>query len=137
MSSFGGTGPVCPRNWKRRWPTLHRAAGLAPRVPDVLRHSFATYHAAHYRNFEQLQYEMGHRSLQLLRYRCLATGDINPEQAANFRNPDWWEQALGLSAPNPAAAQAAGFGDDGDFPLCPQGMGNALLKALTSARRAS
>ncbi len=90
----GEGGSLCPRNWKRKWASLHHAAGLAPWVPDVLRHSFASYHAARYRNFEQLQYEMGHRSLQLLRYRYLATGGISPGAAADFWNPTYWRREL-------------------------------------------
>ncbi len=89
-------GPLCPPNWKRRWRLLHRAAGLTPWVPDVLRHSFASFHAAHYRNFEQLQYEMGHRSLQLLRFRYLATGNISPRQAADFWTPSYWKKRLSV-----------------------------------------
>ena len=58
-----------PRNWQRRWKALRRAAGFRHWVPDVCRHTFATYHAAHYRNLAELQLEMGHRDSTLLRTR--------------------------------------------------------------------
>ena len=58
-----------PRNWQRRWKALRRAAGFRHWVPDVCRHTFATYHAAHYRNLPALQLEMGHRDSTLLRTR--------------------------------------------------------------------
>ncbi len=93
-----GSGALCPMNWRRRWASLHRAAGLSPWVPDVLRHSYASYHAARFQNFEQLQYEMGHRSLHLLRYRYLATGCISPQQAADFWEPAFWEKQLNAAA---------------------------------------
>lgn len=60
-----------PRNWKRRWQTLRRAAGFRHWVPDVCRHSFATYHAAMFRNLPELQLEMGHRDTSLLRSRYM------------------------------------------------------------------
>lgn len=58
-----------PRNWQRKWRALRRAAGFRHWVPDVCRHTFATYHAAHFRNFAELQLEMGHRDASLLRTR--------------------------------------------------------------------
>ena len=60
-----------PRNWKRRWRALRRAAGFRHWVPDVCRHSFATYHAAMFRNLPELQLEMGHRDTSLLRSRYM------------------------------------------------------------------
>ncbi|MBQ2380840.1 MAG: tyrosine-type recombinase/integrase [Akkermansia sp.] len=60
-----------PRNWKRRWQALRRAAGFRHWVPDVCRHTFATYHAAMYRNLPELQLEMGHRDTSLLRSRYM------------------------------------------------------------------
>ncbi len=60
-----------PRNWKRRWQALRRAAGFRHWVPDVCRHSFATYHAAMFRNLPELQLEMGHRDTSLLRSRYM------------------------------------------------------------------
>lgn len=61
-----------PRNWGRRWQELRRAAGFARWVPDVCRHTFASYHAAHFRNLPDLQLEMGHRDCSLLRSRYVA-----------------------------------------------------------------
>ncbi|MDO5490453.1 MAG: hypothetical protein Q4F52_10175 [Bacteroidaceae bacterium] len=60
-----------PRNWKRRWRALRRAAGFRHWVPDVCRHTFATYHAAMFRNLPVLQLEMGHRDTTLLRSRYM------------------------------------------------------------------
>lgn len=62
-----------PRNWEARWLRLRRAAGFAPGqwVPDVCRHTFASYHAARFRDLSALQLEMGHRSTDLLRTRYL------------------------------------------------------------------
>ena len=60
-----------PRNWKRKWKALRRAAGFRHWVPDVCRHSFATYHAAMFRNLPELQLEMGHRDTSLLRSRYM------------------------------------------------------------------
>lgn len=63
-----------PRNWQRRWQALRRAAGFRHGnwVPDVCRHSFASYHAAHFKNLPALQLEMGHRDLTLLRTRYIS-----------------------------------------------------------------
>lgn len=60
-----------PRNWKRRWQTLRRAAGFRHWVPDICRHTFATYHAALFRNLPELQLEMGHHDASLLRTRYM------------------------------------------------------------------
>lgn len=63
---------IIPPNWARRWRQLRGAAGFVRWVPDVLRHSFASYHAAYFRNLPQLQLEMGHRDLALLRTRYIS-----------------------------------------------------------------
>ena len=61
-----------PTNWQKRWQQLRRAAGFTHWVPDVCRHTFASYHAAYYRNLPELQLEMGHRDLNLLRTRYMS-----------------------------------------------------------------
>lgn len=61
-----------PRNWKHKWKTLRRAAGFQGNwVPDICRHTFASYHAAYFRNLSELQMEMGHRDVSLLRSRYM------------------------------------------------------------------
>ena len=61
-----------PRNWVRRWRALRRAAGFRSWVSDVCRHTFASYHAAYFRNLPELQLEMGHRDVSLLQSRYMA-----------------------------------------------------------------
>ena len=68
----GITVRTIPHRWKERWHALRRKAGWNQShswQPDVCRHTFATYHAAHFRNFPALQLEMGHRDVTLLRTR--------------------------------------------------------------------
>lgn len=60
---------LIPRNWQQRWRNLRRDAGFQQWVPDVCRHTFASYHAAFFRNYGILQWEMGHRDASLLRTR--------------------------------------------------------------------
>ncbi len=73
-----------PRNWERRWQQLRRAAGFTRWVPDVCRHTFASYHAAHFRNLPALQLEMGHRDCSLLRSRYMVPA--RRSDAAHFCN---------------------------------------------------
>ena len=63
---------ICPPSWRRHWAALHKAAGFPHWQPDVLRHTFATHHLATFRNYAELQLEMGHRSADLLRTRYIA-----------------------------------------------------------------
>lgn len=60
---------IIPPNWQRRWRELRHKAGFDHWVADSCRHTFATYHAAFFRNLPALQLEMGHHDLTLLRSR--------------------------------------------------------------------
>ncbi len=80
-----GTRICIPRNWQNRWLALRRAAGFSLWVPDVCRHTFASYHAAHFRNLPELQLEMGHSTPALLRSRYLNLPRV--AQAADFWHP--------------------------------------------------
>lgn len=75
---------VIPDDWEKRWRALRRAAGFRTWVPDRLRHTFATYHAFHFRNLPLLQLEMGHRSADLLRSRYLNLCSVRRRDAAQF-----------------------------------------------------
>lgn len=78
-----------PRRWQQRWRALRKAAGWGkenahPWYPDVCRHTFATYHAAHFRNFPALQLEMGHRDSGLLRTRYVYACGVGQREAVRF-----------------------------------------------------
>lgn len=61
-----------PTHWERHWRALRRAARFQTWQPDVCRHTFAAYHARHFRNLPALQAEMGHSSLRLLYSRYVS-----------------------------------------------------------------
>ena len=76
-----------PHRWKERWHALRRKAGWNqshPWQPDICRHTFATYHAAHFRNFAALQLEMGHRDSSLLRTRYVYAGNGTEATALRY-----------------------------------------------------
>ncbi len=75
-----------PPNWIRRWQNLRRDAGFISWTPDILRHTFASYHAYHYRDLPALQIEMGHRDVSLLRTRYINTSGITRRSARSFWN---------------------------------------------------
>ena len=89
LNDYGepGSGPLCPPDWGRRWKRLRDGAGLIPWQQDVLRHTFASYHAKQFRNFSLLQEEMGHRSSALLRTRYLSMRGVTTEGAQLFWKP--------------------------------------------------
>ena len=83
--------PVCPPNWAEKWRRVRQHAGWnaahgLPWIQDVLRHTYASYHAKHFRNFTELQYEMGHSGLHLLKSRYLNMQDISRQDASRFWN---------------------------------------------------
>ena len=79
--------PVTPANWKQKWRQVRaRFSALTgrPWQTDVLRHTFASYHAKHFKDYNLLQMEMGHRSSSLLRTRYLNMKGISPQTATRF-----------------------------------------------------
>ena len=87
ISSLPPQERIIPRGWLQRWHALRQAAGFTHWVPDVCRHTFASYHATYYRNLPALQLEMGHRDSSLLRTRYITP--THRKDAAQF-----WQKAI-------------------------------------------
>lgn len=83
-------GPLCPANWLMRWRLVRKKAGWGMHnrfgewSADVLRHTYASYHAKWFRDFSLLQMEMGHRSSSLLRTRYLNMEGVSRDRARLF-----------------------------------------------------
>ncbi len=76
---------VCPKDWLGRWRRIRAEAGFADKwVHDVLRHTYASYHAKRYRDLPRLQLNMGHRDLSLLRCRYINMANIKSSDAERF-----------------------------------------------------
>lgn len=76
---------ICPKKWARHWAELHTRAGWnegKPWQPDILRHTFASYHLLYHRDYSALQWAMGHRDASLLRTRYVDLRDV--ADAARF-----------------------------------------------------
>ena len=89
-----GTKAIPPCSLLRR---LHKEAQFTLWQPDILRHTFASHHLAHFRSYAVLQVEMGHRSAELLRTRYVHM----PEKDNLFSE---WGLEMGLRMWRRAAA---------------------------------
>ena len=115
----GPLTPICPKGWTIKWRKIRRRAGWGSRkrswVPDCLRHTYASYHAKHFKDYNLLQMEMGHRSSSLL-----PAPHPVPEHEGNFRpdgqpllGPDSGKGDRGNGGPcgnAPVTVVPAGFG---------------------------
>ncbi len=81
---------ICPKRWKERWQYLRQVAGFTHWVPDVLRHSYASYHAKMYRDLPRLQLAMGHRDCRLLLTRYVNLRGISKKSAQEFWQARWF-----------------------------------------------
>ncbi|MBR7105996.1 MAG: tyrosine-type recombinase/integrase [Opitutales bacterium] len=76
---------ICPKNWDNKWRGIRNNSGFYGHwQQDVLRHTYASYHAKYYRNLPQLQLNMGHHDLSLLRTRYINMGNISIYSAKAF-----------------------------------------------------
>jgi len=78
-------GKICPTDWQRRWRKIRDNSGFRGRwVQDVLRHTYASFHAKNYADLPRLQLNMGHRDLSLLRSRYINMHGISRAEAKCF-----------------------------------------------------
>ena len=78
---------ICPTDWQRRWRKIRDNSGFRGRwVQDVLRHTYASFHAKNYADLPRLQLNMGHRDLSLLRSRYINIHGISRAEAKSFFN---------------------------------------------------
>ncbi len=76
------SGPVTPPNLRKIREAAQRKIVLTQWPQDGLRHSYASYHLAHFKNINELATQMGHTDTKLIfrHYRSVVTKD----EAANF-----------------------------------------------------
>lgn len=78
---------ICPTDWQRRWRKIRDNSGFRGRwIQDVLRHTYASFHAKRYANLPRLQLNMGHSDLSLLRSRYINMHGISRIEAKSFFN---------------------------------------------------
>jgi integrase len=73
---------ICPQNLYNKLVEDRRRAGITRWPSNCLRHSFASYHLAHFRDPKELALEMGHTRSEILfrHYREL----VRPSEAEKF-----------------------------------------------------
>lgn len=78
---------ICPTDWQRRWRKIRDNSGFRGRwVQDVLRHTYASFHAKNFADLPRLQLNMGHYDLSLLRSRYVNMRGISHTDARDFFN---------------------------------------------------
>ena len=78
---------ICPKIFNRKWKTIRDNSGFKGIwVQDVLRHTFASYHAKRFKDLPRLQLNMGHRDQSLLRSRYVNMSGISSADAKAFFN---------------------------------------------------
>ena len=81
------TSRICPTDWQRCWRKIRDNSGFRGRwVQDVLRHTYASFHAKNYADLPRLQLNMGHRDQSLLRSRYINMRGISRAEAKSFFN---------------------------------------------------
>jgi integrase len=93
-------GSVTPDNFPKRLDAAREAAGIKEWPDNALRHSFAAYHLAHFRDAAALALEMGHTDSGMIfnHYRQL----VRPKEAERYWNikPAVTEKIVSLVAHN-------------------------------------
>ncbi len=80
-------GFICPPNWARQWKNIRDESGFKGSwTQDILRHTYASYHAKFFKDLPRLQINMGHRDTSLLRSRYVNMSGISIGDAKRFFN---------------------------------------------------
>ena len=91
-------GPICLPNLRKLQLEDRRKAGITAWPSNALRHSYASYHLAHFRNAAQLALEMGHinANITFAHYREL----VRPQEAERWWNimPAYGANVVALTA---------------------------------------
>ncbi len=76
------SGPVTPPNLRKIREAAQHKISLTQWPQDGLRHSYASYHLAHFKNINELATQMGHTDTKLIfrHYRSV----VSKDEAANF-----------------------------------------------------
>ena len=84
-SPESGREKICPADWQQRWRKIRDNSGFRGCwIQDVLRHTYASFHAKRYADLPRLQVNMGHRDLSLLRARYVNMHGISGVEAKYF-----------------------------------------------------
>ncbi len=78
---------VCPPNWVKKWRAVRMDSGLIKEmgwIQDVLRHTYASYHHAYFKDRKMLEREMGHSNSSLLNTRYIDMSRITPCKGRKF-----------------------------------------------------
>jgi integrase len=77
-------GKVTPGDFRKQFDAARTAAGIAEWPDNALRHSFASYHLAHFKDTAALALEMGHTDSGMIfeHYRQL----VRPQEAERYWN---------------------------------------------------
>lgn len=76
---------ICPLNWTQKWKNIRDYSGFKGEwVQDVLRHTYASYHAKFYQDLPRLQLNMGHCNLNLLNSRYVNMRGVSLNYSKNF-----------------------------------------------------
>jgi integrase len=84
-------GSICPVNLRKLLEADRRRAGIAAWPSNALRHSFASYHLAHFQDAAKLALQLGHTNSHLVfrHYREL----VKPQEAKR-----WWNIMPGATS---------------------------------------
>ena len=76
------SGKITPENFVKQFQALREVAGVTDWPDNALRHSFASYHLAHFKDAAALALQMGHTDADMIfrHYRQL----VRPKQAENI-----------------------------------------------------